>query len=409
MNGTFGSRKHPLIRTRKKFLTAICFSLACLVAAVADERIILPAKINGQPVRLAFDTEMSHTALFRSAAIKLGLEIIDPPRDQELRPGAVKFGRAACRLTLGSKTQSAEFAVLDSAIGMDCDGALAWSDFRSNIIQIAAEPRAVTFLDKLPADAAKWPNWKLRSVPAEDMSSNWLGFEIPRPDGRKAVVFVDTGSDQGLRLRRTHLKRWVEKNPGAPVTLEAYYCPGFADGLVVAEQFWAGSYELAEGIELRELPLSQSPNAEAFAEPDYEATLCLFALTRVGMIVDGIAGRVYLQPCPSPKAEYAYNRIGALFAPHDIRGGDLIARVVKGGPAYEAGVRDGDILMRIGDLDATKWQTDPRILPLSRFWSQPAGTKVNLTCLHQGTNMNLTVELKELFPGAVSPRKAASH
>jgi hypothetical protein len=409
MNGTFGSRKHPLLRAGKKVLTAICFSLACLVAAVADERIIVPAKINGQPVRLAFDTETSHTALFRSAAIKLGLEIIDPPRDQELRPGAVKAGRAACRLTLGSKTQSAEFGVVDSAIRTDCDGALAWSDFRSNIIQMAAEPREVSFLDKLPADAAKWRNWKLRSVPAEDMSSNWLGFEISRPDARKAVVFVDTGSDQGLRLRRTSLKSWVGKNPGAPVTLEAYYCPGFADGLVVGEQYWAGSYELAEGVQLREIPISRSPNGEAFDVPDYEATLCLFALTRVSMIVDGIAGRVYLQPCPSPKAEYSYNRIGAVFTPRDVRGGDLIARVVKGGPAYQAGVRDGDILMKIGDLDATKWQTDPRILPLSRFWSQPAGTKVNLSCLHQGTKLNLTVELKEIFPGAVSPRKTSSN
>ena len=299
--------------------------------------------------------------------------------------------------------------MLDTAISIDCDGALAWNDFRNSIIQFEADPAGVTFLDKLPADAAKWPSWKLQTAPTNGLSANWLGFEIPRTNGRRGVVFVDTGSDQGLRLSRTSLGRWLEKHPGAPRTLEAYYCPGLAEGLVVGEQFWAASYELAAGIRLEEIPLSLSPNSEGLADPDYEATLGLFALTRVGVIVDGRAGRVYLQPCPHPKAEYSYNRIGAVFTPRDVHGGDLIARVVRGGPAYEAGVRDGDILLQIGDLGATKWQTDPRILPLSRFWSQPAGTEVSLSCLRQGTNLNLTVELKEVFPRAVSPRKPSSN
>ena len=143
--------------------------------------------------------------------------------------------------------------------------------------------------------------------------------------------------------------------------------------------------------------------SEALAIMGYEATLCLFALTRLDVIVDGPAGRVYIQARRNPNTRYNYNRIGAVFTPRQITGGDLLARVIEGTPAYEAGVRDGDILLKIGDLDATQWQTDPRIRPLSRFWNQPAGTKVRLECRRGERLLNVGIELKELFPEAAIP------
>ncbi len=56
-----------------------------------------------------------------------------------------------------------------------------------------------------------------------------------------------------------------------------------------------------------------------------------------------------------------------------------MADVADESPAYEAGIRNDDVLLKIGELDATKWRTDPKVLPLSRFWNSPAGTKLELT------------------------------
>jgi hypothetical protein len=404
METTLGALVDQTPQTRK-ILATICLSLTCVFRLPADERIFLPVQIDARPVRLAFDTCMSHTMLFRPAAMRLGLKINEPPPDAQVALGHVKAARVRCELTIGTQTRSTEIAVVDSAIRPDCDGVLAWNDCRNNILQIVADTKEARLLDKLPDRAAKWPHWKLRTVSGEDLSSRWLGFEIPSGNGRSRVVLVDTGADDGLRLSPTRWKEWLEDNPSAPVTLQATYYPALADGLVVGEEYWAKTFELTEGLRLGEVPVSQSPKSEALAAGGYEVTLGLFALTRLSLIVDGVAGRLYIQAVPNPKTEYSYNRIGAVFTPRHISGGGLLARVIKGGPAYKAGVRDGDILMTIGDLDATKWQADPRIRPLSRFWSQPAGTKVHLGCRRGETIFNVTIELKEIFPRPVGPRQ----
>ncbi len=395
-------------RLARKVLVAICLFLACLFKLVADERISLAAKVNGQPVHLIFDTGASHTILFRPAAVRLGLKIVDPPPEAKVSPGNVKLSSAVCELTIGSQTQSRQIAVLDSAIPLGVDGLLAWHDYRTNIVQISGDSKEARFLDELPDYAAKWRHWKLQTVSKDDMSSRWLGLEIPPVKGKRRAVLVDTGADNGVSLSPARWKEWLRSNPGAPATLAAGYWPGLPEGLVVGEEYWARELPIAEGLRLDEVPIVRSPDSITRKDRVYEATLGLFALTRLSLIVDGGAGRVYVQTVPHAKTRYDYNRIGAVFTPRQISGGDLQARVIKDGPAYKAGIRDGDILMKVGDLDVTQWKTDPRILPLSRFWSQAAGTKVDLSCKRRGTMLNVTVELKEIFPAAVSSPRASS-
>jgi hypothetical protein len=54
-------------------------------------------------------------------------------------------------------------------------------------------------------------------------------------------------------------------------------------------------------------------------------------------------------------------------------------------------------LLAIGDLDVTKWQTNPTVLPLSRFWAQPAGTELRLRLSRDGKPYRVRVTLRELF------------
>ena len=96
------------------------------------------------------------------------------------------------------------------------------------------------------------------------------------------------------------------------------------------------------------------------------------------MIIDGPAGAAYLKPKNTPPVLYDHNRLGAVFMPLEKNSTELVARVVRASPAYEAGIRNGDVLLKVGDLDVTKWRTDPKVLPLSRFWSMPSGMSLEL-------------------------------
>ena len=139
---------------------------------------------------------------------------------------------------------------------------------------------------------------------------------------------------------------------------------------------------------------------QAAVGDDYAATLGLFALLRLSIVVDDKGGKVYVKNHPRPEGPnpYEYNRLGAVFVPANLQSNDLVAHVVQGSPAYEAGVRDGDLLLRIGELDVTKWQTDPRVLPLSRFWSRPAGTVLQLGLKRNGESLDVEVALQNIFP-----------
>ena len=395
--------RSAMARLRFAAFLALAFVGMIQTGAALNEKVLVEVRINGQPARLAFDTGSGHSVLFRAAAARLGIKALEGQPGGQGRPGEVWMPNSEpFALTLGDRVVTTSFGVLDSALPMPFDGVLAWGDVRSNILLISGQRQSVTLLGRVPDDVKQWPHWKLVDPEGNEMASQWLGFQVQTNRRSRSAIYLDTGSDEGVRLCAKQFQAWHATNPAAPVSLVAHYYPGLADGLVVREEYWAKRLDLGGALQLSDVPLSRCTDSED-AMDSYEAALGLYALTRLDVVVDGVGGEIYIQPAASPTNawSYDYNRMGALFAPRDIRGGDLVARVLTNSPAYAAGVRDGDVLTRIGDLDATQWRTDPRILPLSRFWSQPAGTKINITCRRGDTNVDMTIELKEIFPQAV--------
>jgi C-terminal processing protease CtpA/Prc len=116
------------------------------------------------------------------------------------------------------------------------------------------------------------------------------------------------------------------------------------------------------------------------------------------MVVDGRQGIVYIRSKTTPPLPYWHNRLGAVFVPRDSQNDDLVAHVVDGDPAYEAEIRNDDVLLKIGELDVTKWRTDPNVLPLSRFWNSPAGTKLELTLKRGDRIFKAAAVLRNILP-----------
>ena len=86
----------------------------------------------------------------------------------------------------------------------------------------------------------------------------------------------------------------------------------------------------------------------------------------------------------------------AVFMPKDLNSTPLLARVVPGSPAASAGIRNGDRLLKVGDLDVTAWRTEG----FPPFWKRPAGTELVLTLARGTEQLKVSVKLEELFPDA---------
>jgi S1-C subfamily serine protease len=168
-------------------------------------------------------------------------------------------------------------------------------------------------------------------------------------------------------------------------------------GTVVTEETWAREMTFGSLV-LTEVPVMPSNVAEqAMGSPSFVASLGLAALKRLDLIIDGSLGIAYLRPKTAAPPPYDHNRLGAVFAPRDMEGADLIAHVIDGSPAYEAGVRSGDVLLKVGDVDVTKWRTDPKVLPLSRFWEQPPGTRLEFVLKRGTQTIKPTAVLRQIL------------
>ena len=69
-----------------------------------------------------------------------------------------------------------------------------------------------------------------------------------------------------------------------------------------------------------------------------------------------------------------------------------VAQVVDGGPAYEAGVRNGDVLLQVDKIAVTSWSDSW----LRRFRMQ-AGTKLKLRLKRDGKIFTTTATLRQIL------------
>jgi hypothetical protein len=376
----------------------LCF---WVVLGQADERLWVDARINGQKARLIFDTGADRLLLFRKGADRLRLRITNAQAGLLPPPGAVVLGATEpCDVSvLGSALKTSLGVVeIPSYVDMQADGVFGWGPVQKSVLRIDAISSEVDFLEDAPKQASAWTKLRVRT------DSGYLSLEIPHENDSTGVVLVDTGFTGGVAVPPQTWKTWKAAHSDEPTTLDSYFMPGA--GLVAKEETWAHAINLGPLV-LTEVPLTEANQAqEALGSVGYEASLGLAALKRLDFIVDGKGGVAYLRLKTTPPPPYEHNRLGAVFVPADSHNDNLVAKVTSGSPAHEAGICNGDVLLKIGKLDATKWRSDPAILPLSRFWMKPADTKLDLTLERANGTFKATVLLREILtPRSASPQK----
>lgn len=374
---------------------SLCFFVVILAftSLFADERIGVDLYINNSdsPAHFALDTGAEATAMFRGAAERFGLKI-RPVERRSLNPGDTHFDYVDdCPVRSGAKTQKIKMGVIDDPVtgALDIDGILSWNDLVTNdngLILIDLEKRAVSTQVPSPADIENWKKWKI--VPGTPV------LTIEDQTGEK--IIVDTGNDGGVFLNEEKWKRWSSERGTQPGTIEARQST--YKGIVVAQVFRTKKIAVGDLI-LNDVPVTASDvPSENIKYKGYDAIIGLFALHQMKILIDRQNGVLYTLPVSDVRVRvgYEYNRLGAVFTPSDpAKSVYLTAHVAVGSPAYKAGVRDGDALEKVDDLDITKWRTDPSVFPLSRFWSRPVGTDLHLFLLRNGDLLNLVVKLQD--------------
>ena len=374
--------------------------LCCLCKCEAIDipnRIWVDATINGKQAKLVFDTGADGLYLFQPAAERLKLRVVKPQGGVTALPGTVHFFGIAeeCKLVLSDSTGKnsagkVQFRVIEKSQFADeeMDGVLGWPLFKDCIFQIQFEATNgwVKFLERLPKQSKAWTRVRLQR------NATSLLLEIPEKDHRLSVC-VDTGSPGGVKFTPKRWREWKTAHSDVGVTLTLY---GVADLILpgVAEESWVKRLSFGSFV-LTDVPIMEDSLAatNSFGLP-YDAMFGLSALVRMDLVVDGKHGFAYMRPKNTPsEPPSTYNRAGVVFTSRDLQSYDLVAHVLEHSPAYEAGVRDGDIIMKFDGKWRTSWDDSPN----EALRTRPAGTKLELVLKRGDDIINATVSLRDML------------
>ena len=311
-------------------------------------------------------------SLFSTAARRLGLKITPPARDYQPGPGQISAGwTGPCKLDIGSSKIETYFSVVElpTYLKWPEDGTVGWPAISNNIFSLDCITHEITFLTNAPEASVDWVKFHIQTI-SGDLTLEQLGDK-----GVKKIIAIDSGSPYGIELRSQEWRQWKANHTNQPTSMLAYYM--INPGLLVSEEIWAHEITVGPLVLTDVSVMEANPRLDdlfSSAQAQFQATLGFAALKRLEVIIDGKRGIAYLRPRQTPALPHEHDRLGAAFIPRDPQNDDLVAHVADESPAYEAGIRNDDVLLKIGELDATKCRTDPKVLPLAEISLLGGGT-----------------------------------
>ena len=355
------------------------------------DRILIDGKINQQPVRFVFDTGASFSAMFGTAAERLGVEIESTREDFIAdHPVQIGFSKPLDFAMFGHELKT-EVRILMSPAPSGIDGVLSWRNVSAPILQIDGYERKVGTLNQLPITG--WQRWQLEKETPQ------LFFVVTKEGKPLGRVFVDTGAAIGLRLSPPLWQAWRDQNPGAKTTLETFrYSVG---DVMVHELAWADEYALGDlafrNVDIGPIPEAKDDKAIDAGGKEFIATIGIRALRQLRMIISHRSDEVWTQ---SVSLVPDHNRLGAVFMRGPEDNSAFVGRILKDSPAERAGLKDGDVLLEINGVDFSTRRQASGVNPAS-FVSQPAGTQLNLKVERTGATHEISVRLQDLIGAEV--------
>lgn len=353
----------------------IIFFLFVSHRALANQpdRLVYKTKINGKKVILAMDTGTSlPIVLWSTTAKNLGLELVTQ-NQKTISHVKMKFGQEKYQV---------ESRVIAKPPLINVDGLVGLPFLKGKIWTINWDKMSITEIKAVPEEISNWKSFKLNTA------HGVLAIELDRSKNQE-LVYIDTGSPDGISLSKKEWTSWIAKNKNLPLSLDSRYSPE-TKGFYKTKLSWADQFSIGS-LKLSKVMLSQN----FFKWKNFAALYGIEALKHFEIILDLEMNRIYLQERPKYKPNFDYNRFGATCIPQENKE-RLVCHVLQDRPAYNSGLRTGDILLKVNEFDMTKWQADP-LIKKQKFWHASPGTSYQLSVLRKTKHLEIDAVLEEIF------------
>ena len=340
-----------------------------------DGLILIPVRYGGKRSYFLLDTGSSYDVL--NTADFPNLKPVDKPvrastpgGDETLQlcePPDLKVG--PCSIAASGPCARCDLSEVSGAMGHPLAGVLGLPAMKAFVIQIDYDKHRVRFLQPGNQPHGEW---------GEVFAMQTIGLPFPevrvRVDGAEQALGIDTGSDGCLDLPREAFDHLLDRVVGEPVIS----LPTITD----TGDIWLRAVRVPN-TEIAGRDYSDLIYSETLASVD---SLGLDFLERHLVTLDFPNNRLYLKPGKELRHRSEGDMSG-LYVRRE--SGELIAKFVyTGSPAYQAGIREGDVLVALNGKSAKAYDIGAIYGLLS------AGDGRNLTITFRHGKIQRTVSFK---------------
>ncbi len=334
--------------------------IAIRLPAQPAERFWWSGRINGKPVRLVLDTGCSDLLLWRSAADRLGLKLTPAKLDSNTwLTGEFELVLPHWQRRWGFPLTAygpARASVCETPVwAEDMDGCLGWPMISRRITRFDAVAGKFELLSKVPKQVKAWSKFTIRT------NVDVLVLDLPGDDTHGGL-HIDTGDlgEQTIGLSPPLWDPWMAVHPNERRGIWSISQLG---GLIPCEVTQASRFSIG-GLTLTDVVLCR------IEEDDWPghlrgcaARIGFELLKRFDLVVDGEHALAYLQPSerwkPFTAKPPSRTSFSAVFGPWRDQTNGFAAYVINASPAFESGIRAGDILLKVDGQDVKQWLDNP--------------------------------------------------
>ncbi|MCH2192829.1 aspartyl protease family protein [Kordia sp.] len=320
-----------------------------------DELMFIKVKINDhdEPLNFVFDTGASTAVLDENVAKKIGIkadyqqptegaagtEMYNIALSQKYHIGSISVHNAHTVLVDLERLSKRSNQQIDGIIGNNImQQYVTQIDYDNNVIKLYNDAEEIQGKDAYKTVEATFDYSQIPQVNLEFTLTNNQKF--------KGNFLFDSGANMTFLLNTPFVK---EKNMESLMekTIE-----NKAEGLTTSSNFKIGK---VAGLQFGDFTFGEMPidlsnsKAGVMASAEYTGILGIKIISRFNTILDYKQKKIYLKPSDSFKKTFRFPRSGISLA----READMIkvSNVITAAEAYEKGIREGDQLLEINDVD----------------------------------------------------------
>jgi hypothetical protein len=362
----------------RSFCTLL-FVFVTTAVTCGQERLFVDGYVNKYPVRFCFDTGAGGSMLYDRTVTRLGLKVKDGVTEK-------------CDIHLWYQPGRGQFGVMDIPKELEPaeEGVIGWGLIRDEIVHFDVAQNRVYLEPRLPADIGTY-----RRLPLWNKDLTVLALKVAVAGQGDGMIVVDTGSFHGVGFSPAAWEGWRREHPEAPITLRVSL---MMIGDVRVEQSWAKRLSIG-GLDFTEMLVEQCfpiPSSWRINPQALVAILGLPALRDYDVIVDRKNAQAYFRQHPGRAINMDHNRLGAVFMHRSKQDPEMVAYVAAGTPAFESGIRDGDILLKYrSGAPSEPWKTATR-----EVWGvlkAPPKTRIEFVLKRNGEVFQTNAVLRDIL------------